>query len=247
MKAQILTLLLLLVSTFSAVAQITDPEKSSADFDFYTNVSKGTDAYNSGQYELAIKYLEPCAEIASQDTTKEAQGFAASWFHLIAYSYSRLGEYAKAIEIGTQALNIRKQVFGESHPDYAASLSGLALYYSYLCDYSKAVELGTQALNIFKLLFGESHHYYVVSLSELASYYFGLGNYTKAVELGTQALNIFKQLFGESHPYYATSLSDLAVYYSNLGNYSKAVELGTQALNIRKQALGSTHPYYATS
>lgn len=247
MKAQILTLLLLLVFTFSAAAQITDPEKSSADFDFNTNVSKGTDAYNSGQYELAIKYLEPCAEIVSQDTTKEAQEFAARLFRSIAYSYSILGEYAKAIELGTQALNIRKQVLGESHPDYAASLSDLALYYSYLGDYSKAVELGTKVLNIVKQLFGESHHYYVASLSELASYYSGLGNYSKAVEFGTQALNIAKQLFSESNPYYATSLSDLASYYFGLGDYSKAVELGTQALNIRKQVLGDTHLDYATS
>ena len=145
MKAQILTLLLLLVSTFSAAAQITDSEKSSADFDFYTNVLKGADAYDSGQYELAIKYLEPCAEIASQDTTKEAQEDAANLFCFIAYSYFELGEYVKAIEFGTQALNIRKQVLGESHPDYATSLNDLAGYYSYLGDYSKAVELGTQA------------------------------------------------------------------------------------------------------
>ena len=247
MKAQILTLLLLLVSTFSAAAQITDHEESSADFDFYTNVLKGTDAYNSGQYELAIKYLEPCAEIASQDTTKEAQGFAASWFHLIAYSYSRLGEYAKAIEIGTQSLNILKQVLGESQPDYATSLTNLASYYSNLGNYSKAVELGTQAMNIRKQVLGESHPDYAASLSGLASDYSYLGNYSKAVELGTQALNIFKQLFGETHPYYASSLSDLASYYSFLGDYSKAVELGTQALNIRKQVLGETHPYYATS
>ena len=247
MKAQILTLLLLLVSTFSAAAQITDSEKSSADFDFKTNVSKGVDAYNSGQYELAIKYLEPCAEIVSQDTTKETQEFAARLFRSIAYSYSILGEYAKAIELGTQALNIRKQVLGESHPDYAASLSDLALYYSYLGDYSKAVELGTKVLNIVKQLFGESHHYYVASLSELASYYSGLGNYSKAVEFGTQALNIAKQLFSGANPYYATSLSDLASYYFGLGDYSKAVELGTQALNIRKQVLGDTHLDYATS
>ena len=247
MKAQILTLLLLLVFTFPAAAQITDPEKSSADFDFKTNVSKGTDAYNSGQYELAIKYLEPCAEIASQDTTKEAQEFAARWFHLIAYSYSRLGEYAKAIEIGTQALNIRKQLFGESHPDYAASLSGLALCYSNLGNYSKAVEIGTQALNIRKQLFGESHPDYAASLSGLALYYSYLGDYSKAVELGTQALNIVKLLFGESHHYYVVSLSELASYYFGLGNYTKAVELGTQALNIFKQLFGESHPYYATS
>ena len=247
MKAQILTLLLLLVSTFSTAAQITDPEKSSADFDFNINVSKGTDAYNSGQYELAIKYLEPCAEIASQGTTKEAQEGAANLFCFIAYSYFELGEYAKAIEVGTQSLNISKQVLGESHPDYAASLSNLASYYSGLGDYTKAVELGTQALNVLKQALGETHPGYATSLSNLAIIYSNLGDYTKAVELGTQALNIRKQVLAETHPDYATSLNNLASYYSDLGDYSKAVELGTQALNILKQTLGETHPGYATS
>ena len=247
MKAQILTLLLLLVSTFSAAAQITDPEKSSADFDFYTNVLKGADAYDSGQYELAIKYLEPCAEIASQGTTKEAQEGAANLFCFIAYSYFELGEYAKAIEVGTQSLNISKQVLGESHPDYAASLSNLASYYSGLGDYTKAVELGTQALNVLKQALGETHPGYATSLSNLAIIYSNLGDYTKAVELGTQALNIRKQVLAETHPDYATSLNNLASYYSDLGDYSKAVELGTQALDIRKQVFGESHPDYAIS
>ena len=247
MKAQILTLLLLLVSTFSAAAQITDSEKSSADFDFKTYRAKGLESFQARQYKLAIKYLEPCAEIASQDTAKKAQAYAAILFRLIAYSYSRLGEYAKAIELGTQSLNISKQVLGESHPDYAASLSDLAVYYSYLGDYSKAVELGTQAVNILKQALGETHPEYVASLSELASYYFGLGDYSKAVELGTQALNIRKQVLGDTHLDYATSLAGLAGCYSYLGDYSKAVELGTQALNIFKQLFGETHPYYASS
>ena len=142
---------------------------------------------------------------------------------------------------------MRKQVLGESHPDYAASLSNLALDYSYLGDYSKAVELGTQALNILKQVLGELHPDYASSLSNLASYYSYLGNYSKAVELDTRALNVRKQVLGESHPDYAASLNNLALDYSYLGNYTKAVELGTLALNIRKQVLGDTHPDYAAS
>ena len=247
MKAQILTLLLLLVSTFSAAVQITDPEKSSADFDFGINVLKGADAYDSGQYELAIKYLEPCAEIASQDTTKEAQEDAANLFCFIAYSYFELGEYVKAIEFGTQALNIRKQVLGESHPDYATSLSDTAVYDSNLVDYPKAVKLDKQALNIRKQELGETLSGYATSLSNFALYYSNLGDYSMAVGLGTQALNILKHVLGESHPDYANSLNGLACYYSYLGDYSKAVELGTRALNIYKQVLGETHPSYANS
>jgi tetratricopeptide (TPR) repeat protein/CHAT domain-containing protein len=247
MKAQILTLLLLLVSTFSAAAQITDSEKSSADFDFITNVLKGADAYDLGQYELAIKYLEPCAEIASQDTTKEALEDAANLFCFIAYSYFELGEYVKAIEFGTQVLNIFKQVFGESHPDYATSLSDTAVYDSNLVDYPKAVKLDKLALNIRKQELGETLSGYATSLSNFALYYSNLGDYSMAVGLGTQALNILKHVLGESHPDYANSLNGLACYYSYLGDYSKAVELGTRALNIYKQVLGETHPSYAIS
>ena len=144
-------------------------------------------------------------------------------------------------------MNIRKQVFGETHPSYAISLSNLAVNYSYLGDYSKAIELGTQALNIHKQVLGATHPDYDTSLCNLACIYSKLGDYSKAVELGTQELNICMQVLGESHPAYANSLNNLANCYSHLGDYSKAVELGTQALNICMQALGETHPDYATS
>ena len=78
----------------------------------------------------------------------------------LALYYSHLGDNSKAVEYGTQALQIRKRVLGEYHPDYALSLNNLAGYYDDLGDYSKAVELGTQALQIYKRVFGESHPEY---------------------------------------------------------------------------------------
>ena len=70
---------------------------------------------------------------------------ASSLNNLANYYYS-LGDYNKAVELGTQALNIRKQTLGEKHPNYATSLNNLANYYSGLGDYNKAVELGTKTL-----------------------------------------------------------------------------------------------------
>ena len=158
-----------------------------------------------------------------------------------------MGDYNKAVELGTQALNIRKQTLGEKHPDYASSLGCLADYYSRLGNYNKAIELGRQALNIRKQTLGEKHPNYASSLGCLADYYSRLGNYNKAIELGRQALNIRKQTLGEKHPNYATSLNNLANYYSGLGDYNKAVELGTMAMNIYKETLGEKHPDYASS
>ena len=238
MRTKIIIIAIILLSAISIKAQ---------DFDFEDNLSKGLAAFESGRYELAIKYLESCEEVVSQDTTKEMQEMDYMLLYIMADRYAELGNYKKAIDLCTRSLDIQKRLFGESHPDYATSLSNLAYYYSELGDYSKAVELSTQALEIRKRVLGESHPSYATSLSNLAYYYSELGDYSKAIELGTQAMEIRKRVLGESHPDYATFLNNLAGYYSDLGDYSKAVELSTQALEIRKRVLGESHPDYATS
>ena len=238
MKTKVIIIVVILFSAISIKAQ---------DLGFEDNLSKGMATLDSGRYELAIKYLESCEEIVSQDTTKEMQKMDYMLLYIMANSHAELGNYKKAIELGMRVLNIQKRVLGESHSDYAAALNNLANYYSDLGDYTKAIELGTQALEIRKRVFGESHPDYATSLNNLAGYYSDLGDYTKAVELGTQALEIDKRVFGESHPSYATSLNNLAYYYFHLGDYSKAIELGTQAMEIRKRVLGESHPDYATS
>ena len=61
-----------------------------------------------------------------------------------------MGDYAKAEPLYRQALEIRKQVLGENHPDYAASLNNLAGLYQPMGDYAKAEPLCRQALEIRK-------------------------------------------------------------------------------------------------
>ena len=85
---------------------------------------------------------------------------------------SDIGNYAEAIRLGTEALNIRKEIFGTSHPDYATSLNNLALCNSAIGNYSEAIRLGTEALNIRKEIFGTSHPDYATSLNNLALYTF---------------------------------------------------------------------------
>ena len=60
------------------------------DFDFEDNLSKGMEALDSGQYELAIKYLGSCEKFASQDTTKEMQEVDYLLLNYMADSYANL-------------------------------------------------------------------------------------------------------------------------------------------------------------
>ncbi len=66
-------------------------------------------------------------------------------------------KYAEGLTPAERALEIRKELLGEKHSDYAVSLSNLALLYDNLGDYAKAEPLFQQVLSIRQVVFGEKH------------------------------------------------------------------------------------------
>jgi len=157
------------------------------------------------------------------------------------------GKYADGIDPCRKVMEIRGELLGENHPDYATSLGNLAGLYQYLGDYAKTEPLLRKALEIRKRALGENHPDYATSLNNLASLYQDTGDYAKAEPLYRQALEIRKRALGENHRDYAQSLNNLAELYRAMGDYAKAEPLYRNALEIHRRALGENHPDYATS
>ncbi|WP_343327452.1 tetratricopeptide repeat protein, partial [Geitlerinema sp. PCC 9228] len=63
-----------------------------------------------------------------------------------------------------QALEMRKRLLGEQHPDVATSLSSLAILYKDQGRYEEAEPLYRQALEMRKRLLGEQHPSVAASL-----------------------------------------------------------------------------------
>jgi CHAT domain-containing protein/tetratricopeptide (TPR) repeat protein len=156
-------------------------------------------------------------------------------------------DFRQAIRFAEQAVNKRRRLLGDQHPDTATSLGNLALMYESLGDYAKAEPLYRQAPEIDKRALGETHPKYATDLNNLALLYEALGDYTKAEPLLLQALEINKKVLGENHRETATNLNNLAALYKSLGDYAKAEPLLRQALEITKKVLGEKQPEYATN
>jgi CHAT domain-containing protein/tetratricopeptide (TPR) repeat protein len=146
-----------------------------------------------------------------------------------------------------QALEIRRRVLGEEHPDFAASLSSLAELYRSMGNYEAAEPLYLQALEIRRRVLGEEHPDFAASLNNLAELYRSIGNYAAAEPLYLQALEIRRRVLGEEHPAFATSLNNLATLYYSIGKYGAAEPLYRQVLEIERRVLGEEHPAFATS
>ena len=161
------------------------------------------------------------------------------------YLYER-GRYSEAEPLYQQALEMRKRLLGEEHPDVAGSLNNLAGLYRSQGRYSEAEPLYQQALEMRKRLLGEEHPSVATSLNDLALLYDSQGRYSEAEPLYQQALEMRKRLLGPEHPDVATSLSNLAELYNSQGRYAEAEPLYQQALQILEQQLGAEHPNTVT-
>ena len=162
------------------------------------------------------------------------------------YNYLN-GDYDAAITFCELDIEIRKNVLGENHPDYAASLGSLGNLYYTIGDYSQAEQYYLQSLEIRKNVLGENHPDYAASLNNLGSLYYTIGAYSQAEHYYLQSLEIQKNVLGENHPAYAASLGSLGNLYYTIGAYSQAEQYYLQSLEIQKNVLGENHPYYAAS
>lgn len=155
----------------------------------------------------------------------------------------RLGRYAEAEKIFTQALEIERATVGEGHPDYAVQLNNLAGTVWAQGRFAEAERLYREALNICRATIGERHPNYATHLNNLAGVVRAQGRYSEAERLYRQALEIDRASIGEGHPDYAIDLNNLAGVLVKLDRPDDARPLYEQALGIFRATLPPDHPH----
>ena len=73
--------------------------------------------------------------------------------------------------------NIKLQLLGSKHPDYATSLNYLAMCYADIGNYEEALTLYKEVVKIRLQVLGDIHPDYAASLNNLALTYVNTANY----------------------------------------------------------------------
>ena len=187
------------------------------------------------KYESAITYFEQARIIYGDDHTR------------LGSAYHHLGQYSQAKEHLEKALIIAIEVYGEQHPNVAASYTNLGNVYSHLKQHCQAKELHEKALIIGKEVYGEHHAHVATSYNSLGRVYNDLGHYNQAKEHYEKALIITKEVYGEQHAQVAAVYCNLGVVHSDLGHHSQSKEYHEKALTIGKAVYGQQHGHVAAS
>ncbi len=160
----------------------------------------------------------------------------------LAELYYEKGDYVRAEALCRQALEDRRKLFGENHPDVAKSLNNLAAIRLEQADGEEAVALLEAALSLRRRLYGDVHSSVAQILKNLALVKVGLRQYDEAEPLLVEAVDVLQKIYGEDHPEPAEALYSLGFLHQARGDLGAAEELLSRVLDIRRRALGERHP-----
>jgi tetratricopeptide (TPR) repeat protein len=152
------------------------------------------------------------------------------------------GESQAALATFERAYVVRRDKFGDDHPDTLTSATNLADNLWWLGDYQRARALDEDTLSRRRRILGEDHPDTLHSAGQLALDLYGLGHYPQARELQEKTLSRQRQILGDDHPQTFLSLNQLGLLLWCLGNYQQARQLLTGTLAHSRRALGEDHP-----
>jgi len=191
-----------------------------------------------GFFVLAILLLLPPRQAnAQENTVAEADRLSKQ----VAALYQQ-GRYTDAVPLAQQAVEIRKRVLGEDHPDYAASLNVLAELYASQGRYAEAEPLYKRSLAIREKALGPNHLDVAKTLNGLVRLYALQDRDAESERSCKRMLTVCEKALGPDHPELATILNSLGVFYYGLRKDYLALPLYQRALAIREKALGPDHP-----
>ncbi|MDU2360549.1 MAG: DUF2225 domain-containing protein, partial [Campylobacter concisus] len=89
-------------------------------------------------------------------------------YSIAAYEYYQNGNYQKAIEAYTKALEIQENILGKDDIKNAVIYNNMGLAYAFMGEYEKALEFATKALAIQEKILGKEN-------TEVATSYNNMG------------------------------------------------------------------------
>ncbi len=159
----------------------------------------------------------------------------------LATNLGEQGRYAEALQLHQQALELRRKLFGDSHPDVAISLSNIGFVLGRQGDHGAANKSLAAAVAIGrKGVSGELG--LATALNNYASSFDELKRYKEAEPIYREALAIRTKRLGPNHLQTASVVNNLGYNMLSQGKKTQAVALFRQSLTAMRKGVRPDSP-----
>jgi len=152
-------------------------------------------------------------------------------------NHARRKNYAKAIELCTEGLRIRR-LQGSSETEIADSLFNIGHILDEWGKDEQAMKFYTEALQLYRKSLGDEDIEVANCLQYLAAIYTRNESLDKAIPCYTEALRLYRLKHGNENLDVASTLYQLGRVHGKRAEYDKALKCFTECLQIRRDQLG---------
>lgn len=184
---------------------------------------------HQGQYSLAERISR---QIVGE--SNDSIGLSGS-MESLALALGKQGKYDEAEDLVRQALEERRRVSGEEHPQTLHLLHTLGFLLSEQGKYKQAEDVQREVLRLFNEVLGLDHPYTLAGTNNLATTLSRQGIHEEAGKLLRQVPDSSTRVQGSEHPATLSAMANLAWMLSEMGEYEEAELLHLQLLDIRRR------------
>jgi non-specific serine/threonine protein kinase/serine/threonine-protein kinase len=166
----------------------------------------------------------------------------ASIRRTVGKTYFDLGLYPEAEAQLERALDLRRRLLGETHPDTLLSMNDLAGALERQGKFASAEELYAKTLEIRRRSLGTEHPDTLTAMSALGTVYAEQGKHGSAEAIYVALIPLERRSFGGEDNHTLSSVNNLAAVYTEQRKYAEAEPLLLNLLEVRRRVNGEEHP-----
>lgn len=191
--------------------------------------------FKNKKIDEATQILDNVISILNAKNQENTEELAAAYNlkGLIHMNLGKLEDAAKNLKISS---GIRKDIYGDKHPNVIISYANVGLLYAELGRFELAEQNLKQAL--FMCENSEISNTIINArvYNCIGKTYLYMKRYSDAIDYYTRALNVKKALFGHYHFEIVNGFENLAIVYEAAGNVDEAIKLRGQIEYIASKA-----------
>ncbi len=166
----------------------------------------------------------------------------ASLRQALADLYRTIGLYDAAFPLQRQALDTRRRVLGEVHPDTLTSINNMGFLLQDQGKLDQAEPFVREALEKFRRVLGEEHPDTLTAINNIGLLLHDQGKLAEAEPYVREALEKRRRVLGEEHPDTLNSINNMGGLLQEQGKLDEAELYYREALEKFRRVLGEEHP-----